>query len=171
MPTDSSYCAGRVRGWRPSPGVRVTKALYANFYVTKRFDLAENIAKIILFTFIFARCPRSSAAVTPVKYERDVVQVTNLSVILRKWENNGTEEIGLVTPTPDCAARLWIAPTLWILYMRESNPDIECVNNQCAISQLGVYGHLAEFFWLFLSLFVFWLFNRGYKNGSTLIPA
>ena len=43
--------------------------------------------------FIFARCLRSSAAVTPAKYELDIIQVTT--------ENNGTEKIGLVTPTPD----------------------------------------------------------------------
>ena len=46
--------------------------------------------------FIFARCLRSSAAVTPVKYELDIMQV---SIIRKKGENNGTEKIGLVTPT------------------------------------------------------------------------
>ena len=51
--------------------------------------------------FIFARCLRSSAAVTPAKYELDVIQVTTVLIIRKKWENNGTENIGLVTPTPE----------------------------------------------------------------------
>ena len=50
--------------------------------------------------FIFVRCLRSSAAATPVKYERDIVQVTGVFITLKNYENNGTEEIGLVTPTP-----------------------------------------------------------------------
>ena len=50
--------------------------------------------------FIFARCLRSSAAVTPAKYELDIIQVTTVLIIGKKWENNGTEKIGLVTPTP-----------------------------------------------------------------------
>ena len=51
--------------------------------------------------FIFARCLRSSAAVTPAKYELDIVKVTTVFMIRKNWENNGTEKIGLVTPTPD----------------------------------------------------------------------
>ena len=50
--------------------------------------------------FIFARCLRSSAAVTPTKYELDIIQVTIVFIIPKNWENNGTEKIGLVTPTP-----------------------------------------------------------------------
>ena len=50
--------------------------------------------------FIFARCLRSSAAVTPAKYELDIIKVTTVLIIRKKWENNGTEKIGLVTPTP-----------------------------------------------------------------------
>ena len=50
--------------------------------------------------FIFARCLRSSAAVTPAKYELDIIQVTTVFIIRKKWENNGTEKIGLVTPIP-----------------------------------------------------------------------
>ena len=50
--------------------------------------------------FIFARCLRSLAAVTPAKYELDIIQVTTVLIIRKKWENNGTEKIGLVTPTP-----------------------------------------------------------------------
>ena len=51
--------------------------------------------------FIFGMCLRSSAAVTPVKYELDAIQVTTVFIIRKKWENNGTEKIGLVTPTPE----------------------------------------------------------------------
>ena len=45
-------------------------------------------------------CPRSSAAATPVKYKRDIQQLTYVLKIVKKSENNGTEEISLVTPTP-----------------------------------------------------------------------
>ena len=37
---------------------------------------------------------------TPVKYKRDIQHVSGILIIMQKWENNGTEEIGLVTPTP-----------------------------------------------------------------------
>ena len=50
--------------------------------------------------FIFARCLRSSAVVTPAKYELDIIKVTTVFMIRKNWENNGTEKIGLVTPTP-----------------------------------------------------------------------
>ena len=50
--------------------------------------------------FTFVRCLRSSAAVTPAKYELDIIQVTAVFIIRKNWENNGTEKIGLVTPTP-----------------------------------------------------------------------
>ena len=33
---------------------------------------------------------------TPVIYERDIIQVTSDSIILENWENNGTGKIGLV---------------------------------------------------------------------------
>ena len=48
---------------------------------------------------IFTRCLRSLAAVTPAKYELDIIQVTTVLIIRKKWENNGTEKIGLVNPT------------------------------------------------------------------------
>ena len=51
--------------------------------------------------FTFARCLRSAAAVTPAKYELDIIQVTTVLIIQKNWENNGTEKTGLVTPTPD----------------------------------------------------------------------
>ena len=34
------------------------------------------------------------------KYELDVIQVTTVFIIRKNWENNGTDKIGLVTPTP-----------------------------------------------------------------------
>ena len=40
-----------------------------------------------------------------VKYEHDILRVTGILMILKNWENNGTEEIGLVTPTPDLDGR------------------------------------------------------------------
>ena len=51
--------------------------------------------------FIFARCLRSSAALTPAKYELDIIQVATDFIIRKNWENNGTEKIGVVTLTPD----------------------------------------------------------------------
>ena len=51
--------------------------------------------------FIFVRCLRSSAATTPAKYKLDIIQATTVLIIRKNWENNGTEKIGLVTPTPD----------------------------------------------------------------------
>ena len=45
-------------------------------------------------------CPRSWAAATPVKYKRDIQQLTYVLAIVKKSENNRTEEISLVTPTP-----------------------------------------------------------------------
>ena len=53
------------------------------------------------------------AAVTPVKYERDIVQVTSLLVILKKWENNRTEEISLVTPNQNGIYRLFVFFVVW----------------------------------------------------------
>ena len=50
--------------------------------------------------FLYARCLRSLAAVTPAKYELDIIQVTTVFIIRKIWENNGTEKIGFVTPTP-----------------------------------------------------------------------
>ena len=52
-----------------------------------------------LIRFIFVRCPRSSVAVTPVKYKRDIIEVPSVLIKLKYWENNGNN--GLVTPTPD----------------------------------------------------------------------
>ena len=45
-------------------------------------------------------CPRSWAAATPVKYKRDIQQLTYVLAIVKNSENNGTEEISIVTPTP-----------------------------------------------------------------------
>ena len=45
-------------------------------------------------------CRRSSAVVTPAKDERDINEVTSDLIIMKNWENKGTGEIGLVTPTP-----------------------------------------------------------------------
>ena len=42
--------------------------------------------------FIFVRCLRSSAAVTPVKYERDIAQETSI-LNIQEIGGNGTEKI------------------------------------------------------------------------------
>ena len=40
---------------------------------------------------------------TPVKYECGIKQVASVLIIVKNWENSGTEKIGLVTPTPEQA--------------------------------------------------------------------
>ena len=37
---------------------------------------------------------------TPAKYKRDIQSISCVFTMLKNLENNGTEEIGLVTPTP-----------------------------------------------------------------------
>ena len=81
-------------------GVGVTKAPFVNLSVMGNFLFSKIIVQILSIMFIFARCHRSSAAVTPAKYELDIIQVTTVLIIQKKWENNGMEKIGLVTPTP-----------------------------------------------------------------------
>ena len=72
--------------------------------------------------FIFVRCLRSSAAVTPVKYQHDIIQVTSVLIILNNWQNNRMEKIDLVTPTPDLKM---IKRTVIFLYMVSARfPDI-----------------------------------------------
>ena len=58
---------------------------------------------ILSITFIFDRCLCSSAAVTPVKYEGDIHQVTSVLMIMKHCEINGMEEIDLVSPIPGLA--------------------------------------------------------------------
>ena len=94
--------------------------------------------------FIFARCLRSSAAVTPAKYELDIIQVTTVLIIRKKWENNGTEKTGLVTPTPElghhCASRCystvsWHSADHWVIHMgRVTEAPLSCY---LVIAKLG----------------------------------
>ena len=62
--------------------------------------------------FIFARCLRSSAAVTPVKYELDIIQLICVLIILKNWENNGTEKISIVTHNPRLLCNGYNIPSL-----------------------------------------------------------
>ena len=82
------------------PGVGVTKAPFVNFSVSKIFDLAEVPVRFFCITFIFARCYRSSAAAKLSKYKRDSQWLLYVLAMLPNEEYNGTEEIGLLTPTP-----------------------------------------------------------------------
>ena len=50
--------------------------------------------------FILVRCHRTRAAATLVKYGRDIQKVTSDVTMLKNQENNVTEEISFVTPTP-----------------------------------------------------------------------
>ena len=65
-------------------------------------------------TFIFARCLCSAAAVTPVKYERDIIRLTSVLMILKNRENNWMEKISLVTPHPS----LSIDPLVMWLFIK-----------------------------------------------------
>ena len=51
-------------------------------------------------TFMFDRCLRSWAAVTPTKYERHIQEVAGVLTRANNRENNGTEEINFISPTP-----------------------------------------------------------------------
>ena len=87
-------------------GVGVTKAPFVNFSVTENSGIAKNIGYVLSITFIFVRCLRSSAAVTPVKYDCGIKQVASVLIIVKNWENSGAEKIGLVTPTPASSLHL-----------------------------------------------------------------
>ena len=39
---------------------------------------------ILSITFMFVKCLHSSVVVTPFKYERDIIQVTSVLIILKK---------------------------------------------------------------------------------------
>ena len=41
--------------------------------------------------FIFGRCLHSSAVETAVKYVPDIIHVTRVFIIMKKWEHNETE--------------------------------------------------------------------------------
>ena len=58
------------QGYWTTSGMGVTKALFANFSIT-----GKSKSQIISIMFIFARCLRSLAAVTPAKYELGIIQV------------------------------------------------------------------------------------------------
>ena len=49
---------------------------------------------------MFNRCHRSRAAVTPVKYERDIQRVTSILTMLKNRENNGTGRNWFSNPHP-----------------------------------------------------------------------
>ena len=43
---------------------------------------------------------------TPVKYERHILQVTSVLIILKNTKNNETEKIGSITPTPEVVCNI-----------------------------------------------------------------
>ena len=55
---------------------------------------------ILWITFIFDSCHRSWAAVTFVKYKRDIQKLTCVLTMLKNSENNGMEKIGLNVNNP-----------------------------------------------------------------------
>ena len=54
----------------------------------------------LLYNQIICLINPSWAVVTPVKYEQNIEKETNVLIILKNWEGNGTEEICIVTPHP-----------------------------------------------------------------------
>ena len=91
------------------PRVGVTKAPFVILrYGKLRF--CKSIGWILSIMLIFAKCLHSPATVTPAKYELDIIQVTTVFIIRINCENNGTEKIGLVTPTPapEVVRNYWI---------------------------------------------------------------
>ena len=81
-------------------GVGVTKAPFVNFSANKTFDFVklpvkffESLSYLIGVTAL--------AAMTHAKYKRDTQQLTCILTMMKYEENNGTEEIGSVTPPPD----------------------------------------------------------------------
>ena len=105
-------CPGRL-------GVKVTKAPFVHFSVSKIFYLAKVPFWI---TFIFVRCHRSWAATTPVEYKRDIQWLTYAFSMLKNWENSGAEKIGLITPTPGLGRDDVIARFVFIHYSDATCP-------------------------------------------------
>ena len=77
-------------------GVGVTKAPFVDFPVSKIFDLT----KVPVRLFVSHSYLTGVTTATPVKYEHDIQSKTSVLTMVKNREINGTEEIGLVTPTP-----------------------------------------------------------------------
>ena len=75
-----------------SSGVGVTKAPFVNFSVSKIFNLAK------LCVRLFAS---HSYLTGGTAAEHDIQKVISVLTVVKNWKNSVTEEIGLVTPTPD----------------------------------------------------------------------
>ena len=82
-----------------SPGMGVTKAISSVPLISLFFNIV-NTGYLLNIMFIFDRCCRSSAAVTPVKYQCDVNNITGTfarsKILLTDKLTNGA----LVTPIP-----------------------------------------------------------------------
>ena len=57
---------------KSTSGVGVTEAPFVNFLHKQNIWSCKSICLILLITFIFDSCHRSWAAMTPVKYKRDI---------------------------------------------------------------------------------------------------
>ena len=64
------------------------------------FWFCTSAYQMLWLVFKFDECHRSWAAVTRVKYECDIKQVTNDFIYLNNWKNDGKYDTGVVTPTP-----------------------------------------------------------------------
>ena len=83
-----------------SPGVGVTKAPFVNFSVTANFDLSNSSLDTLNHVHIWQVSLQLSYGDTcQIWTECSIVSVCFDSAEI--WGNNGTEVIGLVTPTPD----------------------------------------------------------------------
>ena len=94
-----------------SPGVGVTKAPFLNFSVSKIFDPVKYMLDYLHHIHIWLVSPQLSCGNT--------CQIWTWYTIANMYfgdpENNGTEEIGLVTPTPGPVV-LFSAANKWIPY-------------------------------------------------------
>ena len=81
-----------------------TKAPFVKFSVSKIFDLAK-----VPVGFFESLSYLTGITAAPAKYKRDIQYLTCVLTTLKNSENNGTGEIGLVTPTPvDMGTWNWV---------------------------------------------------------------
>ena len=82
------------------PGLGVTKPISSDPLISPIFQHCQNTGYLLNIIFIFDRCCRTSAAVTPVKYECDANNLTGTFAISKILLTEKLTNGALVTPTP-----------------------------------------------------------------------
>ena len=110
-------CTGR----RNRAGVGVTKPISSVPLFSQILPIVKTHYSCLNIIFIFDRCWRSSAAVTPVKYESDSSNLTVTFARLKMWLTEKLTNGALVTPTSDVLHFTLhkLVPHTW--YIRDSN--------------------------------------------------